>query len=96
MIQRFELKIFDGKSIDGSPSYSANGTGEDWKNYIELKLQGFDGMILVNLYNVWREIIDNKASSYQGVVEGRETIVKYSDTMQLNTKHMVVLDADWE
>ena len=94
-IKNFTLELFNGNDVDREPEYSCQGVGLEWLNYQQIKLPGFDAMVSVSLESVWQEAIQQQKSSATVLVTGYETIVKFSNTMQLKTPFTAKLSINY-
>jgi len=94
-IKHFTLELFNGDNLEKTPVYSCQGVGEDWLNYQQIRLPGFDSTISVSLVSVWQEAIEQRKSNHTTAVTGFESIVKFSNTMQLKTPFTAKLSINY-
>ena len=90
-MKKFELKIYCGKSNNGSCEYEVEGDCDQWSQYTQIKLPGFDGSVSLSLEGLWENAIQSKHNSISEVITGYETIVKFGSTQQLKTSYFVEL-----
>ncbi len=95
MINKFNLKIYNGSSTKGKPVFTAAGNGDYWKSYITINLPGFDGTIVLSLAEFWDKVLKVNLNQYQESIYGFETIIKFGDTMQLKELFIVVVEVDY-
>lgn len=76
LIISFELELFHGSNVDGEPEYRQGGVGDEWLNYQQITLSGFDGRVVVSLHSVWQQAIAQQKKSFTASVIGYETYYK--------------------
>ncbi|MFL0803507.1 MAG: hypothetical protein K6L81_07290 [Agarilytica sp.] len=84
-IASFELNIYAGAGENSEPVYSCSGLGDEWLQYMQVRLPGFDGTMLLRLEGFWRTVAEEMPSRYSEQITAYETIVKMGDTMQLKS-----------
>ena len=89
-LDHFQAKIFTGSRTCGDSETEFSGKGQQWLNYRSIKLPGFDGSQTLNLENFWLEVFTHQNSDVTAKLTGRETIVKYSNTQQLEEPFTIV------
>jgi len=94
-IKNFKLELFNGDDVEAEPEYSCQGEGDEWLNYQQIRLPGFDTTVFVSLEAVWQQAIEQQKPSSIVSVTGYETIVKFSNTMQLKTPFTAKLSINY-
>ncbi|MEH6502824.1 MAG: hypothetical protein V7682_02860 [Cycloclasticus sp.] len=95
VVKSFLVEVFNGKKMDAEPEYTFQGENDEWLEYQNLRLQGFDGSISIQLENIWREVLNQQKSYFIAPVVGYETIIKFGNTMQIKTPFTVKISISY-
>ena len=91
LVESFELKVYQGKSLEFEPVYTASGDGDSWLEQTRLRLPGFDSYISLNLEAFWASATEGRHREYQAAVTGLETIHKFGQQTQLKETFTAVV-----
>lgn len=91
-VESFVLRLYRGRAATGDPELSVSGNGEEWKDYLRVRVPGFDGAVSVSLENFWSAVLGQRLESAESEVTGLETIVKFGGTMQLKETFTAVIE----
>ncbi len=95
-LKKFKLTLYAGDNIDGEAVDEYQGAGEQWVNYQQLKLPGFDGSQTLNLQDFWLNVANTKPLAITTRIYGIETIVKWSNTHQIKNVFTLVAELSYE
>lgn len=89
-VAEFYVEVSSKRTVgEVGAEYERTGSGKDWQQCMRLSFEGFNNSRILSLDDIWRDLIENKKTKFTGEVLALETIVKFGDTMQLETPYKV-------
>lgn len=96
-VAEFALAVISKRTVGNvGAEYEEKGTGKDWQNCITLNLDGFNDARVLSLGDVWKQVLQNRQTEYTGEVLALETIVKFGETLQLETPYEVEIRVSYQ
>lgn len=89
-LDHFQASIFAGSQTTGETVMDFSGNGQQWQEYLTIKVPGFDGSQTVTLNDFWLEVFSHQSSKITAKLTGLETITKFGNSQQIKMPFTII------